>query len=276
MLPFCEAAIATDLHLAGYRLAPLHELGSTRCYDTSPPRPEEDLPFLTQEGFLHPILDRRRFAAKLIRETTDVAVLLDEYHPQRRQVRDAAMAWALPLVHHHLYRIGDDSSCQRALTQLHQFADADWLSFLGLDANNLALGKPATQSSHSEWSLRADDAAGAVSGPPSGEFTFHTCLEERPWWMVDLLSPQPVSRVLVFNRMEIPSRANGLELRVSIDGHHWYLAGRHTGEPFGGWDGHPLDMMVDRIIRFVRLELPYAGILHLDQVQVLRSESLSR
>ncbi len=275
VMPFCEAAIATELHLAGYRLTPLHELGSTRCYDTSPPRPEEDLPFLTHEDFLHPILDHRRFAAKLIRDTPEISVLLDEDHPHRRRLRDAAVAWALPLVHRHLYRTGDDAGCQRALAQLRRFGDPDWLRFLGLDASNLALGKPAAQSSLSEWSLRPNDAAGAVAGPPSGEFSFHTFLEDRPWWMVDLLSPQPVSRVLVFNRMEIPSRANGLELHVSIDGRHWYLAGRHAGEPFGGWDGHPLDITVDRMIRFVRLELPYKGILHLDQVQVLRSESLA-
>jgi hypothetical protein len=271
VMPFCEAAVGTELHLAGFRLTPLHELGSTRCYGTFPPRPEEDLPLLAEESFLHPILDRRRFAAKLMSETTDIPALLNEDNPTRGSLGNAAMAWALPLIHHHLYRIGDDAGCRRALDQLRLYADSDWLRFLGLDASNIAFGKPAAQSSRSDWSLRPHDAAGAVVGPPSGAFSFHTLLEERPWWAVDLLSPHSVSRVLVFNRLEIPNRANGLELYVSIDGRHWYLAGRHEGTPFGGWDGRPLDIAVDRMIRFVRLELPHRGILHLDQVQVIRS-----
>jgi hypothetical protein len=88
--------------------------------------------------------------------------------------------------------------------------------------------------------------------------------------MVDLLSIEEVSSIKIFNRMDIPSRADGLEVFVSVDGRKWNLAGRHTGpEPFGGADGNPLEIAVNRGIRFVRVQLPGAGILHLDQVQVL-------
>jgi hypothetical protein len=138
-----------------------------------------------------------------------------------------------------------------------------------LDGTNLARGKPAAQSSHSEWSLRPDEPSGAVTGPVSGRYRFHTELEARPWWMVDLLSRQYVATVRVFNRMDIPVRANGLQVFVSGTGREWWLAGSHHGEtPFGGADGNPLDVEVDREIRFVRVELPGTGMLHLDQVQV--------
>jgi hypothetical protein len=91
--------------------------------------------------------------------------------------------------------------------------------------------------------------------------------------MVDLATPQPVRLVRIFNRMDIASRANGLELYVSSDGRHWDMAGHHAGDaPFGGADGNPLEIEVDHTIRFVRLELPREGILHLDQVQVLSTD----
>lgn len=90
--------------------------------------------------------------------------------------------------------------------------------------------------------------------------------------MVDLGAIHPVSQVRIFNRLAFPLRANGLEVYVSRDGRNWDLAGCHRGDtPFGGSDGYPLDVTVDRAIRFVRVELPDKGVLHLDQVQVLRS-----
>jgi hypothetical protein len=92
----------------------------------------------------------------------------------------------------------------------------------------------------------------------------------RPWWRVDLLARHPIRAVRVFNRMDIPFRANGLEVFASADGRRWDLAGCHHGEtPFGGVDGRPLDVAIHAEARFVRLELPDTGILHLDQVQVI-------
>lgn len=135
----------------------------------------------------------------------------------------------------------------------------------------LARGKPAWQSSLSRWSLRSDEASGPLTGPVSGEFSFHTAREARPWWMVDLRQTPAVGSVLVFNRMDLPIRANGLETYVSRDGRRWELAGRHAvSAPFGGSDGNPLEIAVNGTVRFVRVELPHTGILHLDQIQVLR------
>ena len=46
--------------------------------------------------------------------------------------------------------------------------------------SNIALNKPAKQSSTSPWS-RANDAQGAVNGVFSSKFGFHTNLEDNPW-----------------------------------------------------------------------------------------------
>jgi hypothetical protein len=268
--PMCEAVIPTEYHLAGFRMMTLHELGSTACYDTAPPRPEEILPTLTHEAFIHPVLDRQRFVANLFRDLPDPSALLNDDHPYSRLLGSEGLAHALPRIHHHLYCARDDEGCRQIIARMRQSTDRAYLQFHGLDGNNLALGKPATQSSTCEWSLRPDEANGAVSGSVCGQFTFHTRFEYRPWWMVDLAAPQPVRLVRIFNRMDIASRANGLELYVSSDGRHWDMVGHHAGDaPFGGVDGNPLEIEVGHTIRFVRLELPREGILHLDQVQVL-------
>ncbi len=273
MVPMCEAVIATELSRGGYRLMKLHEFGSTACYDTMPPRPEELLPDLAREDFVHPVLDRPRFVTNLIGGMPDPSVLVEEDHPYRFLLGEAVLAEALPLLHHRLYCGLDDAGCRRVIERMRQWGNKAYLRLHGLDGSNLALGKPATQSSICEWSLRPDEARGAVTGPVTGRFMFHTALQQQPWWMVDLGAPQPVGQVRIFNRMDVlAARANGLEVYVSADGRHWDLAGRHEGEtPFGGADGDPLQVEVGRTIRFVRAELPREGMLHLDQVQVLGS-----
>ncbi|MGZ5436924.1 MAG: hypothetical protein ACXW3F_12775, partial [Pyrinomonadaceae bacterium] len=50
---------------------------------------------------------------------------------------------------------------------------------------NLALTRPARQSSTSQWS-QPNDAKGAVDGNVSGGFGFHTESQQNPWWQVDL------------------------------------------------------------------------------------------
>jgi hypothetical protein len=92
---------------------------------------------------------------------------------------------------------------------------------------NLALGKPADQSSVSQWSTAGDrkkDAAGAVSGKLTGGYQFHTGLEDSPWWMVDLEAPALVHEIRVFNRMEnaaMAARLRGLAVELSDDGARW-------------------------------------------------------
>ncbi len=74
---------------------------------------------------------------------------------------------------------------------------------------NLALGKPALQSSTSKWSrsqVPADDAAGANNGKISGEAGFHTAKEINPWWQVDLQDDFIIYKIDIYNRRKNAER----------------------------------------------------------------------
>ncbi len=269
-MPCGEAAVPTEIHLAGLNSASLSEFGSTTFYDWAPPLDEAVLADHEGEAFIHPMLDTRRFIGSAIRFIQNSAAFLDEGDLLRRRFSAEALKLAWPHIHARFWQRRDDEGCRRVIELMRLSGDDAYLRSHGL-VDNVALGKPASQSSTSQWSVRDDEARGAVNGPVSGAFSFHTEMEYRPWWMVDLLAREDVSRIRVFNRMENRERANLLQVYVSEDGFRWTLAGSHAGEPFGGADGNPLDVPVNQKIRFVRLEVPGEAVLHLDQVHVLRA-----
>ncbi len=104
--------------------------------------------------------------------------------------------------------------------------------------DNIALRKPARQSSVSPWSRGGDpvqDAAGLVNGTISGGFQCHTANEERAWWELDLGAPARVHEIRVFNRCDDPSlaeRVRACALSASADG-------RQLADPASsiGWPG---------------------------------------
>lgn len=83
---------------------------------------------------------------------------------------------------------------------------------------NLALNRPAKQSSTSQWS-HPDDAQGAVDGNVSGGYGFHTASEPTPWWQVDLGAVRALTEIRIFNRRDCCSeRARTLQVLLSNDG----------------------------------------------------------
>jgi hypothetical protein len=142
---------------------------------------------------------------------------------------------------------------------------------------NLALRKPADQSSICDWSLgrtTRDDAANAVSGRITGTCQQHTDLDDHPWWQVDLEGKALVHEIRVFNRMDSPgvrARLQPLALDISADGTGWQRVLVHQGNPApGGIDGDPLRVSANPPIetRFLRLTILRRDYLHLDQVEV--------
>ena len=149
---------------------------------------------------------------------------------------------------------------------------------LDLTLSNLAVNKPATQSSLSQWSKGAtveEDAGYAVSGDPSQD-GFHTNDDPNPWWMVDLGSTAQVHFIRIFNRERIPEwikqRANPLVIELSEDGEQWdTLFCTRRGQVFGGYDGgRPLLWSTKHPVtaRFVRISIPRREYLHLAEVEV--------
>lgn len=146
---------------------------------------------------------------------------------------------------------------------------------------NLALGMPATQSSTSPWSWSDApevDARGANNGMVTGSYGFHTDLEDSPWWKVDLGHVQPISRIVLFNRIDqtdVRERAARLRILCSsgndADGDTWReLAAFPDGDVFGGADGQPLVVALPQATeaRWVKIELLGRNYLHLDEVEV--------
>ncbi len=135
---------------------------------------------------------------------------------------------------------------------------------------NLALNKPAQQSSVSCWS-KPNDAQGAVNGFKDGGYGFHTNEEENPWWQVDLLENYALTEIRVYNRIDwCEERAKTLQIYLSQDKKNWKRV-YHNDENyiFGGVDGRPLIVALNsHIARYIRLQLQETTALHLDEFEV--------
>ncbi|QPC91651.1 FkbM family methyltransferase [Mesorhizobium sp. INR15] len=139
---------------------------------------------------------------------------------------------------------------------------------------NLALNKPATQSSISEWSFGRrpeEDAKGGNNGNISTEMGFHTKREQDPWWQVDLGDEFLVYKVILYNRQHQAHRLRHFSLLRSLDGQHWSVFYRKIDSAiFGDSDPRPYvaDISGDHPARFVRVQLDGYECLHFSECQV--------
>lgn len=138
---------------------------------------------------------------------------------------------------------------------------------------NVALNKPATQSTLSRWSSPTESSA-AVNGIKTGKQSFHTDLEPNPWWQVDLGEIHLVRSIAIFNRgrkgTPMADRATSLMVLLSTDGMSWEKV-YSGGVPFGGaLDSSPLVLscLAGKQARYVTLQLAEANYLHLDEVEI--------
>jgi FkbM family methyltransferase len=142
-------------------------------------------------------------------------------------------------------------------------------------AANLALHRPATQSSVSQWSkfpAPEADAAGANNGTVDGKPGFHTNHEPNPWWQVDLQSLCIISEVRVFNRQVCAYRMRHFRLLGSLDGSTWLVLHRKTDDAdFGVKDLEPysINLPPDTISRYLRVQLEAEDVLHFCELEVL-------
>ena len=65
--PNNEAFIATEMHNNGFVARELAAFGKTDKYNWWPPTHEDDLPSLQDHGFMHPVLDERRYVVSCFR-----------------------------------------------------------------------------------------------------------------------------------------------------------------------------------------------------------------
>jgi hypothetical protein len=89
---------------------------------------------------------------------------------------------------------------------------------------DVALNKPATQSSVSSWSegrTAEEDASRANTGLIAEDYAFHTGNEVDPWWQVDLEGVFRIHSIQIVNRRASPERLRHFTILASLDGISW-------------------------------------------------------
>jgi hypothetical protein len=152
----------------------------------------------------------------------------------------------------------------QCLQRLREIADSnEWPTPDQL--KNIALGKPALQSSICRWSRFEDcrlDAEGGNNGDLSVGYSFHTDLEQNPWWTVDLTAIYALSRLVIYNRKDLSKRLQCFEVMLSVDEGSWQTIYQSPEQV----DPGPIISiaLTDQPAgRFIRVQLPHKGMLHL-------------
>jgi len=152
--------------------------------------------------------------------------------------------------------------------------ERDWMLQARVHAG---LPLPGSRGTVTTWA----DAAGAVDGIKNGKYAFHCGHEPNPWWQVDLGKSRPISRIVVYNRLDYAPglhNADHLQFLASDDGKSWKLIQENRGRHFGGIQGAPpLDVRFPRgqvRLRFLRLRIPSSTpiFFHLDEVEIYGPE----
>lgn len=135
--------------------------------------------------------------------------------------------------------------------------------------SNLALGKPATQSSVHPWwnaeSVEADACRGN-DGRRGRTEGFNTAAEDNAWWQVDLLEEYEISRLVIYDRIDAPSIGTKLRVLTSLDRQSW-----EPQATFCLTDELSIifpNSVKSRYLRIIRLDF---GELHLDEIEVYSS-----
>ncbi len=139
--------------------------------------------------------------------------------------------------------------------------------------NNLALNKPALQSSVSAWSssrVPAEAARGGNDGDLSRDLGIHTDRERDPWWQVDLQGSFAVDKVHLFNRGGFPERLLRFSVLGSLDGVAWDILASKSDDRVFGPDGEPfvLDLPGHPVLRHLRVRLDGLNCLHFKECRV--------
>lgn len=132
------------------------------------------------------------------------------------------------------------------------------------NVTDMALGRPALQSSIS-WGGAASRAVdGNTDGVYNDNSVTHTADEYQPWWQVDLQGSRSISKVVLFNRTDCCSdRLSNFKVLVSDDGSSWQ-AFSYTGTA-----PQQLEFPMARTGRFVKVQLEGSNVpLSLAEVKV--------
>jgi Glycosyl transferase family 2 len=145
-----------------------------------------------------------------------------------------------------------------------------------LPYDNVALNKPSWQSSVLETTgsepRGSRQTGGGNNGLLSGSYGFHTNIEPRPWWIVDLLAVYLLAEVRLYFGTGSIQPVGPFELFGSDDGAEWTVLNANLAPP-NEPDGKPLVLRPppDSACRFVMLRLRESGCLCVDEIEVYGS-----
>lgn len=137
---------------------------------------------------------------------------------------------------------------------------------------DVALYKPAHQSSLSKWSTVLGARGVLQLESMDREFSFHTSRERKPWWYVDLVCSYSISYIVIFDRVGYSRRSNSLKVEASLDLNTWEVI--HEGLIHFNLLGQPLILPLSGEIksRYIRLSIKNSDedvFFHLRKVSVL-------
>ena len=140
---------------------------------------------------------------------------------------------------------------------------------------DMALGRPATQSS-TAYGGTADKAVdGTTNGNFSSGSVTHTDLNTQPWWQVDLQSSQAIDHIDVWTRTDCcSSRLSNFYIFVSDNAFLSQALNATLGQAgvssyfVSGAAGRPTSVTINRTGRYVRVQLGTQDYLSLAEVQV--------
>ena len=144
---------------------------------------------------------------------------------------------------------------------------------------NIALGKPATQSS-TDYGGTPDKAVdGNTDGTYGGNSLSHTAFEANPWWQVDLGGSHQIESIDVWNRTDCcTDRLKDYYVLVSDEPFASTSLQDALAQP-GVWSvhetgqaGRPTSIAVGHGGRYVRVQLAGSNWLHMSEVQVRAPE----
>ena len=262
--PLSEGFVGSEMRRSGLRLGAFSRFGGVDHFKPWPPVREAELSDGLDAVVVHPVLDGARYARSLIEGHPAPEDVVLEDDTTLEKLRDFPVGAYAPALLRRLADLGREDVIDQLVPMLFPAPDA-W--------PEVSRGKPARQSSISQWSAGADiaaDAGRAVNGRITGHYAFHTDYEDAPWWMVDLQTLYDLREIRLYNRIDHRDRAAGAVIEVSRDGRVWERVHRQErADDWGGADGNPLIVKPAGIrARYVRVTLPGYGCLHLDQVQV--------
>lgn len=132
-------------------------------------------------------------------------------------------------------------------------------------ATNVALGRPATQSSTGP-ELSHPDANVATNGDVFSPAFFQTAEEDEPWWRVDLGAAFHVDKIVIYNRSDFRGRLRRFAVWGSLDGRAWApLLKKESDDIFRVFAAN---VASPAPARFVRVQLLERGRLNFRECQV--------